>query len=85
MRKYILLLCALCAGLVSCMKEDFTGAEVDGLLTFKASYEAPTKTVINGLTPYWSPSDKISIYDGKNNEFVSTNSENSATAARMFL
>ena len=53
MRKYILLLCALCAGLVSCVKEDFVGAEADGLVTFKASYEPQTKTVINGLTPYF--------------------------------
>ena len=63
------------------MKEDFTGAEVDGLVTFKASYEAQTKTVLNGLTPYWTPSDKISIYDGQNNEFVSTATEESATTS----
>ena len=80
MRKYILLLCALCAGLVSCVKEDFGAAEADGLVTFNVSYETQTKTVLNGLTPYWSPSDMISIYDGKNNQFVSTNTENSATA-----
>ena len=80
MKKYILLLCALCVGLVSCVKEDFGGAEADGLVTFKASYEAPTKTVLNGLTPYWTPTDKISIFNGVNNEFTATVSEPSATA-----
>jgi hypothetical protein len=62
------------------MKEDFTGAEVDGLVTFKASYEAQTKTVLNGLTPYWTPSDKISIYDGRNNEFANSLTSPSKTA-----
>ena len=80
MRKYILLLCALCAGLVSCVKEDFGGAEADGLVTFKASYETETKTVLNGLTPYWTPSDKIAIYNGANSEFTATVTEPSATA-----
>ena len=79
MRKYILLLCTLCAGLVSCVKEDFRGVE-DGLVTFKASYEIQTKTVLNGLTPYWTPSDKISIFNGVNNEFTAAVSEPSATA-----
>lgn len=80
MRKYILLLCALCAGLVSCMKEDFAAAEADGLVTFKASYETETKTVLNGLTPYWIPGDKISVFDGQNNEFTAELSEMSQTA-----
>ena len=80
MRKYILLLCALCAGLVSCVKEDFAGAEVDGLVSFKASYEATTKTVLNGLTPYWTPQEKIAIFNGVNNEFAATVTEPSATA-----
>lgn len=80
MRKYILLLCALCAGLVSCVKEDFAGAEADGLVAFKASYEAPTKTVLNGLTPYWTPQEKIAIFNGVNNEFTATVTEPSATA-----
>ena len=80
MKKYILLLCALCVGLVSCVKEDFNGAEADGRVAFKASYEAPTKTVLNGLTPYWTPSEKISIFNGVNNEFTATVSEPSATA-----
>ena len=80
MRKYILLLCALCAGLVSCVKENFSGAEADGLVAFKASYEAPTKTALNGLTPYWTPQEKIAIFNGVNNEFIATVSEPSATA-----
>ena len=80
MRKYILLICALCAGLVSCVKENFNGAGADSLVTFKASYETETKTVLNDLTPYWTPSDKIAIYNGANSEFVATVSEPSATA-----
>ena len=80
MRKYILLLCALCAGLASCVKEDFAGAEADGLVAFTASYEAPTKTVLNGLTPYWTPQEKIAIFNGVNNEFTATVTEPSATA-----
>ena len=79
MRKYILLLCTLCAGLVSCVKEDFPGVE-DGLVTFKASYETQTKTVLNGLTPYWTPSEKITIFNGVNNEFTANVTEPSATA-----
>ena len=80
MRKYILILCAICAGLVSCVKEDFSGAEADGLVTFAASYEAQTKTVLNGLTPYWTASEKIAIFNGVNNEFIATVTEPSATA-----
>ena len=79
MRKYILLLCTLCAGLVSCVKEDFPGVE-DGLVTFKASYETQTKTVLNGLTPYWTPSEKITIFNGVNNEFTANVTEPSSTA-----
>lgn len=79
MRKYILLLGVFCLGLVSCMKEDVP--QQDGMVTFSASYnDAPaTKTVLEGMKPYWTPSDKISVYDGKNNEFVNTASANSAT------
>ena len=80
MKKYILILCALCAGLVSCVKENFAGAEADGLVTFKASYETQTKTVLNGLTPYWTASEKIAIFNGVNNEFTATVTEPSATA-----
>ena len=80
MKKYILLLCALCAGLVSCIKEDYAGAEADGQVTFTASYEPQTKTVLNGLTPYWTASEKIAIFNGVNNEFTATVTEPSATA-----
>ena len=70
MRKYILLLCTICMGLVSCVKENMTGVEADGLTTFKAVYaDQATKTVLEGLTPMWTPADKISIYDGQNNQF----------------
>lgn len=62
------------------MKEDFAGAEAEGLVTFKASYETQTKTVLNGLTPYWIPGDKISVFDGQNNEFTAELSEMSQTA-----
>ena len=54
--------------------------EDDGLVTFEASYEAPTKTVLNGLTPYWTSSEKIAIFNGVNNEFVADVTEPSATA-----
>ena len=62
------------------MKEDFASAEADGLVTFKASYETQTKTVLNGLTPYWTASEKIAIFNGVNNEFTATVTEPSATA-----
>lgn len=62
------------------MKEDFAGAEADGLVTFKASYETQTKTVLNGLTPYWTASEKIAIFNGVNNEFTATVTEPSAIA-----
>ena len=79
MKKYILLLGVLCLGLVSCVKEDMP--QQDGMVTFSAVYnDAPaTKTVLEGLTPYWNPTDKISVYDGKNNEFSNTSSSVSAT------
>lgn len=81
MRKYILLLCTLCLGLVSCVKENMTGVETDGLTTFKAVYaDASTKTVLEGLTPMWTPEDKISIFDGKNNMFTNSLSGKALTA-----
>ena len=52
----------------------------DGLVTFEASYETPTKTVLNVLTPYWTPSEKIAVFNGVNNEFVADLTEPSATA-----
>ncbi|MBR5104296.1 MAG: hypothetical protein IKZ08_05285 [Bacteroidales bacterium] len=81
MRKYILLLCTLCLGLVSCVKENMTGVDADGLTTFKAVHaDAQTKTVLEGLTPMWTPADKISVYDGKNNEFANSLSAPALTA-----
>ena len=61
MKKYILLLGVFCLGLVSCMKEDMPVQ--DGIVTFSAVYkDAPvTKTVLEGMKPYWTPDDKISV------------------------
>lgn len=81
MRKYILLLCTICMGLVSCVKENMSGIDADGLITFRAVYaDASTKTVLDGLTPMWTPEDKISIYDGVNNEFSNALTGPAATA-----
>ena len=81
MRKYILLLCTICMGLVSCVKENMTGVGTDGRTTFKAVYaDAVTKTVLDGVTPMWTPEDKICIYDGRNNEFSNTLSAPAKTA-----
>ena len=79
MKKYILLLGVFCLGLVSCMKEDMPVQ--DGMVTFSAVYkDAPvTKTVLEGMKPYWTPDDKISVYDGKNNEFVNIGAASSAS------
>ena len=43
-------------------------------VTFTASYSGSplAKTTLEGLTPYWTPTDKISVYDGKNNVFTNT-------------
>lgn len=79
--KNIILLVALSLiGLSSCINEKEM-ANQDGLVTFNATYErAPqTKTVLEGLTPMWTPEDKITVYDGVNNEFVNT--EKSKTTA----
>ena len=80
MRKYILFLFALCIGLASCVKDN-VDASSDGMTVFKAVYaDEPTKTVLGGLTPMWVPGDKISVFDGENNEFSSSISEPSAKA-----
>lgn len=78
MRKYILTFCALCLGLVSCVKEDMS--HQDGQVVFNAgfSHEPSTKTVLQELTPHWTPADVISVYDGKNNMFVNTDTKVSA-------
>ena len=78
MKKYILLLSVFCLGLVSCMKEDMPVQESQ--VTFKAGFfkEPSTRTVLQGMTPHWSPADEISIYDGKNNRFLNTGAAVSA-------
>lgn len=81
MKRYILFLCTLCLGLVSCVKENMAGVDADGLTTFKAVHaDASTKTVLDGLTPMWTADDKISIFDGKNNEFSNSLSAPALTA-----
>lgn len=81
MRKYILSLFTLCLGLASCVKDNISDAASDGMTVFKAVYaDEQTKTTLEGLTPVWMPGDKISLYDGENNEFSSNLSEPSAKA-----
>ena len=79
MKKYLFVLCALCLGIISCVKEDMP--QQDGMVTFSAAFnDAPdTRTVLQGMTPYWNPTDKISVYDGKNNEFVNAGSSVAAS------
>lgn len=79
MKKYILLLTAFCLGLLSCQKEDMSGIN-DGLTTFKATCPGATKTVLEGLTPMWTPSDSILIFDGEINLFKNSLTAPSATA-----
>ncbi len=63
--------------MVSCQKDAIN----DGLDRFTAYQEgAATKTALDGLTPMWTPSEKISLYDGNNNIFTADISEPSATA-----
>ncbi len=78
MKKTIISLIFAAAALVSCQKE---AGFADGYDRFTVSYEASgTKTVLEGLTPMWTPQDQISIYDGKNNLFVPEISSPAATA-----
>lgn len=67
-------------GLISCVKDGFIGS--DGLTTFSVSYDhsPAVRTVLEGMTPYWTSEDKISVYDGKNNMFSTTLSAPSPTA-----
>ena len=72
LRNIILFAALALMGLTSCVKDQSVGA--DGLVTFTASYSGSpiVKTTLEGLTPYWTPTDKISVYDGKNNVFTNT-------------
>lgn len=74
----IILTFAALAGLVSCVEDRLSIS--DGRTVFSAVYsDAPqTRTVLDGLTPMWMPGDKISVYDGRNNEFLNTGSSVSA-------
>ena len=63
------------------MKDNVSDESLDGMTVFKAVYvDEQTKTALSGLTPMWMPGDKISLYDGENNEFSSNLSEPSAKA-----
>ncbi len=80
MRK-IYIIALLLSGLFavnSCQKDSGIG---DGYDRFTAYQDgALTKTVLDGLTPAWTPSEQISIYDGKNNVFTAELSSPAATA-----
>ncbi len=78
MKKTIISLIFAAAALLSCQKE---AGFADGYDRFTVSYEGQdTKTVLEGLTPMWTPQDQISIYDGKNNLFVPEIKSPAATA-----
>ena len=80
-KKYILLFFAACFAMTACVKEDMNIVDADGFVTFNAVYEnAASKTVLDGLTPMWTPQDTISIYDGSNNVFINSLTENAASA-----
>lgn len=71
---------AVLAGLSSCMKENMPLQ--DGQVRFSAGFEdsPSTKTVLEGMTPYWNQEDMISVYDGENNMFRNTVTGKSAKA-----
>ena len=71
---------AVLAGFSSCMKENMPLQ--DGQVRFSAGFEdsPSTKTVLEGMTPYWNQDDKISVYDGENNMFKNKMSGKSAKA-----
>lgn len=80
-KKYILLFFAACIAMTACVKEDMNIAGADDLVSFNAVYENPaSKTVMDGLTPMWTPQDTISIYDGNNNVFTNSLTENALSA-----
>lgn len=66
------------AGLVSCVEDRLSVS--DGRTVFNAVYsDAPqSRTTLDGLAPMWVPGDKISIYDGRNNEFLNIGTSVSA-------
>ncbi len=78
--KKIYIFAALLSGLLlsySCQKDGLS----DGYDRFTACHDCPgTRTVLDGLTPMWTPSDKISVYDGKNNLFTAEISSPAAVA-----
>ena len=85
-KKYILLFFAACIAMAACVKEDMNiGESADGLVTFRAMCSdvdsgTDTKTVLNNLAPYWTPSDSITVYDGVINSFKANLSVPSDTA-----
>lgn len=80
-RKYIILLSAICLGLSSCVKEEPTGTERESSTTFRVSWsDTKTKTILDDHTPMWTPEDSIIIFDGENNIFRNSLSAPSATA-----
>ena len=84
-KKYIYLLLAACVGMTACVKDDMNLGNPDGLVTFKAFFsgvdsDAETKTVLNDLTPYWTSSDSITVYDGVINSFKAVLAAPSDTA-----
>ena len=61
---------------------DMNVVQGDGMTVFRAVYsEMPqSRTVLSGMTPYWTPGDTICIYDGVNNIFSNSLSAPAAAA-----
>lgn len=80
LKNTIFTICALLLGLSACMKDDAIGLQ-DGEVAFRAVYSdhQDTKTVLQDMTPHWTPADKISVYDGNNNIFVNKGTSVSAS------
>lgn len=72
MKKYIFVIAAIAALMVSCTKENNPGQ--DGKLTFKVSKEAiGTKAELSGTSVSFAAGDKISVFAGAtNHEFTTT-------------
>lgn len=78
--KHIFLAFCGIAAACACDK-DLSPAENDGLVSFNASFvTSDTKTVLEGYSPRWTSSDKILVFDGQNNLFVTDVAAPSATA-----